>query len=81
MDQTDIQARVIKILSPYVKNADALEAAGPATSILDDLNVNSARLVDVVLAFEDDFNIEIADEDVDTVNTIGDCVSLISAKV
>ena len=36
--------------------------------------MNSARLVDVVLAFEDEFDIEIADEDVDTVNTIGDCV-------
>ena len=48
------------------------------TNILEDLKVNSARLVDVVLAFEDDFDIEIADEDVDSVNTVGDCVSLIA---
>ena len=40
---------------------------GPETNILDDLKVNSARLVDVVLAFEDEFDIEIADEDVDAV--------------
>ena len=50
------------------------------TNILDDLKVNSARLVDVVLAFEDAFDIEIADEEVDSVNTVGDCVRLILAK-
>jgi acyl carrier protein len=34
----------------------------------------------VVLAFEDDFNIEIGDDDIDAVATVGDCVKLISAK-
>jgi acyl carrier protein len=51
------------------------------TNILDDLKVNSARLVDVVIAFEDEFDIEIDDEDVDTVNTVGDAVRLISSKL
>ena len=81
MDATEIQERVIKILTPYVKDQSALESAGAATNILEDLKVNSARLVDVVLAFEDEFDIEIADEDVDTVNLIGDCVKLISQKL
>jgi acyl carrier protein len=35
----------------------------------------------VVIAFEDEFDIEIDDEDVDTVNTVGDAVRLISSKV
>ena len=48
---------------------------------LDDLKVNSARLVDVIIAFEDDFDIEIADEDVDSVNSVGDAVNLILAKL
>ena len=61
MDATEIQERVVKILTPYVKDQEALANVGPATNILDDLKVNSARLVDVVLAFEDDFDIEIAD--------------------
>jgi acyl carrier protein len=30
---------------------------------------------------EDDFDIEIADEDVDQVNTVGDAVNLISSKL
>ena len=72
--------KVVKILTPYVKNQEALASVSEKTHILDDLKVNSARLVDVVLAFEDEFEIEIPDEDVDSVNTIGDCVKLILDK-
>jgi acyl carrier protein len=72
---------VVKIMTPWAKNEEALANVGMETSILDDLKVNSARLVDVVIAFEDDFDIEIADEDVDSVNTVGDAVNLIVAKL
>ena len=81
MEKTEIQERVVKILTPYVKDQEALANVSPATNILEDLKVNSARLVDVVLAFEDEFDIEIADEDVDVVNTVGDCVGLIAEKL
>lgn len=81
MQASEIQSRVIKILTPYVKDTAALASASPATNILEDLKVNSARLVDVVLAFEDEFGIEIADDDVDAVNTVGDAVRLISSKL
>ena len=81
MDASDIQEQVVKILTPHVKDQDALANVSLETNILEDLKVNSARLVDVVLAFEDAFDIEIADEDVDEVNTVGDCVRLIGEKV
>jgi acyl carrier protein len=80
VDQTEIFDRVVKILTPYVKNQEALDGASLATHILDDLKVNSARLVDVVLEFEDAFNIEIDDDDVDKVETVGNAVALIEAK-
>ena len=78
-----LPAAKVEILTPDFLGVEekALATAGPATNILEDLKVNSARLVDVVLAFEDEFDIEIADEDVDSVNTIGDCVALIQQKV
>jgi len=81
MTDQEIQDRVVRILTPYVKQTDVLAKVDLATHILDDLKVNSARLVDVVLAFEDDFAIAIADEDVDAVNTVGDCVALIRTKL
>jgi len=81
MSETQVFDQVVRILTPYAKNPDAVADVGPNTSILEDLKVNSARLVDVVLSFEDTFGIEIADEDVDKVNTVGDAVGLICQKL
>jgi acyl carrier protein len=81
MASSEVFEKVVKILTPYVKNQSALEGVGPDTHILDDLKVNSARLVDVVLEFEDAFDIEIADDDVDSVETVGNAVSLIESKI
>jgi acyl carrier protein len=81
MTQEETFDKVVGILKPHVKNEAALAGVSLDTNILEDLKVNSARLVDVVLAFEDEFDIEIADDDVDTVNTVGDAVRLISAKL
>ena len=80
MDRAEAFEKVVKILTPHVKSQEALASAADSTNILEDLKVNSARLVDIVLAFEDEFDIEIPDEDVDSVNTIGDCVNLIIEK-
>jgi acyl carrier protein len=81
MSQEEIFEQVVKILTPYVKNQEALDSVSTGTHILDELKVNSARLVDVVLEFEDAFDIEIADEDVDSVETVGNAVELIQSKV
>ena len=81
MDQSEIRAKIVEIIRVYAKDKDALAAATDDTNILQDLKVNSARLVDVILDFEDAFDIEVEDEDADNVNTIGDAVSLIAAKI
>jgi len=80
-DEGDVFEKVVKILTPFVKNPDALASVSPGTHILDELKVNSSRLVDVVLQFEDTFDIEVADDDIDSVETVGDCVTLILQKV
>ena len=80
MEKQEVFEQVTKILTPYVKNQDALANVSLDTHILDDLKVNSARLVDVVLEFEDAFDVEIADEDVDSVETVGNAVDLIQSK-
>ncbi len=81
MSEQEIFDKVVKILEPYVKNEEAFASVVKETSILEDLKVNSARLVDVVLAFEDEFDIEIADEDADAVVTVGDAVRIITEKL
>ena len=81
MGRDEVFEQVVKILTPYVKNQEALDSISASAHILDELKVNSARLVDVVLEFEDAFDIEIADEDVDSVETVGNAVDLIVAKL
>jgi acyl carrier protein len=59
---------------------EALASVAMETSILKDLKINSARLVDVVLEIEDAFGIEVADEEADKVRTVGDAVNLIVSR-
>ena len=81
MEQQQIFDKVKGILEPYVKNKAAFAQLKVETSILEDLQVNSARLVDIILAFEDEFDIQIDDESADQVGTIGDAVDLIRKKL
>lgn len=77
----EIFEKVKSIISPYCKNQDALKVATAETSFLDDLSVNSARLVDIVIDFEDEFDVEVSDEEADRIRTIGDAVSVIDEKI
>jgi acyl carrier protein len=72
---------MVEILRPYTKDVAVLEAATKDTHILDDLQVNSARLVDVIIKCEDVFGIEIDDDEADQIRTIGDAVGVIEAKL
>lgn len=76
-----ILKEMIEILRPYTKDVAVLEAATEDTHILDDLQVNSARLVDVIIKCEDVFGIEIDDDEADKIRTIGDAVGVIEAKL
>jgi len=80
MNQTEAFEKVIKVITPYSKNSAALAEAKSETRLLEDLGVNSARLVDIVLAFEDEFAIAIDDDTADKIRTVGDAVSMIVAK-
>ncbi|MDT8437340.1 MAG: phosphopantetheine-binding protein [Gemmatimonadota bacterium] len=80
MERADVLRKVVEIISPFAKNKEALVDVSEQTHILDDLKVNSARLVDVILEFEDAFDIEVEDEAADSVNTVGDAVDLILAR-
>ena len=81
MENQETFDKVIGIIKPFVKNTDKLGAANESTRLLEDLGVNSARLVDIVLAFEDEFDIAIDDEAADRVRTLGDAVTVIQEKL
>ena len=80
MEQQQVFDKVVEIIRPFVKAPEGVANAKMETSILKDLKVNSARLVDVVLEIEEAFGIEVTDEAADQVRTIGDAVKLILAQ-
>jgi len=81
MSEKEIFDKVVKILVPYVRNEAGLKDIALTTNIVTDLQVNSSRLVDIILAMEDEFDIEIADDEADKVETVGAAVSLIKGKI
>ena len=81
MDEQKILEAMVNILKPYTKDAALLERATRDTHILNDLKVNSARLVDVIIKCEDVFNITVDDDEADTIRTIGNAVDLIYKKL
>ena len=50
-------------------------------SITDDLGADSLDVVDLVMSLEEEFDIEIPDEDVENMKTVGDIVKYIEAKL
>ncbi|MEM6640681.1 MAG: phosphopantetheine-binding protein [Pseudomonadota bacterium] len=80
MTEAEVHAKVVELITPFSKNAEALANVSAETDILQDLQVNSARLVDIVLEFEDQFDIEVEDEAADNIRTVGDAVKLIVEK-
>lgn len=81
MTRDEVFSKVVSTIEPFAKNEEAFENVSEETNILRDLEVNSARLVDVILDLEVEFDIEVEDEDADAVNTVGDAVDLIVAKL
>lgn len=75
---SDIAARVKKIVIEHlgVDEAKVIEAA----SFIDDLGADSLDTVELVMAFEEEFNIEIPDDAAEKIQTVGDAVSFISQK-
>jgi acyl carrier protein len=81
MDDKKIFDEMVNILKSYAKNQDLLEKATMDTHILNDLKVNSARLVDVIIRCEDVYGISIDDDEADRIRTIGDAVRIIKEKL
>ena len=49
-------------------------------SITDDLGADSLEVVDLVMSLEDEFNVEIPDEEVENIKTVSDIVKYIEDK-
>ena len=53
----------------------------PNASFVDDLGADSLDVVDLIMGIEEEFDIEIADEDAETISTVADAVNYIKDRI
>ncbi len=53
----------------------------PEASFIDDLGADSLDTVELVMAFEEKFEIEIPDEDAEKMRTVGDAITYLTEKL
>ena len=71
-----------KIKDIIVEQLDVEEdAVTMEASITDDLGADSLDVVDLVMSIEESFDVEIPDEEVENIKTVGDIVKYIENKV
>ncbi|MEM1161912.1 MAG: acyl carrier protein [Pseudomonadota bacterium] len=75
---SDIAERVGKIVVEHlgVEAEKVIESA----SFIDDLGADSLDTVELVMAFEEEFGIEIPDDAAESIQTVGDAVKFISSN-
>lgn len=73
------QAKVIKLVVEQLdadSNSISLE-----DSFMDDLGADSLDTVELIMAFEEEFDIEIPDEDAENIRTVGDVIKYLEDKL
>ncbi len=72
---SDIAERVKKIVIEHL-GVDAAKVTDSA-SFIDDLGADSLDTVELVMAFEEEFSVEIPDDAAETILTVGDAVNFL----
>jgi acyl carrier protein len=73
----NVEEKVIKIIADQLEvPADKVVASA---SFTEDLKADSLAIVELVLALEEAFKIEIPDEDTEKIKTVGDAINYIKA--
>jgi acyl carrier protein len=59
----------------------AREEVVPEASFIDDLGADSLDIVELVMAMEEEFDVEIPDEDAEKIQTIGSAIAYLKGKL
>jgi acyl carrier protein len=79
MKMASVEERVIEIISDQLgldKDEIQLEA-----SFIDDLGADSLDIVEMIMTIEDEFDIEISDEDAEKIVSVQDAITYINDKM
>lgn len=81
MTREQILDELKNILAPYTKEKEKLQSIHEKTDLINDLQINSANLVDIIIDAEEQYDIEIDMDDAEKMTNVANTISIIQEKV
>lgn len=76
----EMRKKIISILDKYIFDKKVWNTAPQNPNIILDLKINSARVIDIVIDLEEEYDIEIDIKGLEKIKTIDDIIVLINEK-
>lgn len=80
MDENEIFSRVKDVIAEQL-GIDDLGTITSETTFIDDLGADSLDVVELIMAFEEEFDMEIPEVEAEKISTVGDVVDYIKENV
>jgi acyl carrier protein len=77
--EKSVERRVIEIIVEQLGVGE--DEVTPEASFIDDLGADSLDLVELIMAMEEEFGLEISDEDAEKIQTVQDVINYITEHV
>lgn len=81
MNKEELITKLKVIVKPYIQDEAAFANLTEETDFINDLKINSANLVDVVLDVEDEFDIEIDNDAMEKMLSVKAAIEIIQSKI
>jgi len=81
MTNEELIVKLKAIVAPYIQNEAAFAALSEDTDFVNDLQINSANLVDIILDIEDEFDIRLENEDMEKMLDVKSTTEIINTKL
>ena len=77
MAASDVETKVREIVCEQLGVTE--EEVSPSAAIIEDLGADSLDIVELVMALEEEYDLEISDEEAEKIRTVGDVVAYIES--
>jgi len=81
MNREETIEKLKAIVKPYIQNQEAFDTLTEKTDFINDLKINSANLVDVILDIEEEYNIIIDNQSMERMLDVKSAMEIIETKL
>ena len=81
MNRDELILKLKPIIAPYIQDEEAFKNLSEDTDFVNDLKINSANLVDIILDIEDEFDIRLENEDMEQMLDVKSAMDIVTQKL